>query len=302
MITPKFQAASLVLAQPNPSLNSYTLRPAARADLARLRNLLANGEHVHTQLDWWPLDELVGSWAFVVAARGDAIGALSLAVSDGLPAAWWRALALATDYEAGLLDALLQSTLDGLRRQGARALTCLAISGWLERELPRLGFAPLTQIITLRKDGPRVPVLEKNHIVIRPAAQADAPDVLAVDQAAFDATWRYGARGMTLMWHRMARVIVAEQDGQVIGYASGDLHQSTGHIVRLAVYPTHQGQQVGALLLADMVQSFFAHGAQSVTLNTQIENTTSQKLYRWFGFRPIGSFVDVWQRPLEGAI
>jgi [ribosomal protein S18]-alanine N-acetyltransferase len=290
-----------VFAQPKPSLNSYTLRPAALADLPRLRDLLASGERVHAQLDWWPLDVLVDSSAFVVAARGDAIGGLSLAVSDGQPVAWWRALALATDYEVDLLVMLLQSTLGSLNRLGARALTCLAISSWLERELPQLGFAPLTQIVTLRKDSSRVPILEKDHITIRPAAQIDAPDVLAVDQAAFDATWRYGARGMALMWRKMARVIVAEQDGQVIGYASGDLHQSTGHIVRLAVYPAHQRRQVGALLLADMVQAFFAHGAQSVTLNTQIENTISQKLYRWFGFRPIGSFVDVWQRPLEGA-
>jgi ribosomal protein S18 acetylase RimI-like enzyme len=281
--------------------NAYTLRTAVRADLPRLNRLLANSGYVHSQLDWWTLNDWIGSPAFIVAASGHgAVAGLSLAACDGSPVAWWRALALnVQDDPSALVHAILEPTLAGLRSDGAVALTCLAFSDWLQTALQALAFRLLTQVITLRKGDRRLPALDQEDILIRPAHPADLPGVLAADQAAFDPTWRYGPRTLARLHLKMKPMIVAERDGQVIGYACGDVNGFSGHIVRLAVHPAHQRRNAGALLLDAMIQSFFASGAQAVTLNTQIDNHPSQRLYRRFAFRPIGDVVDVWQRPLE---
>jgi ribosomal protein S18 acetylase RimI-like enzyme len=268
-----------------------------------LNRLLAASRsgYVHSQLDWWTLDDWIGSPAFIVAASGPgALAGLSLATYDGSPVAWWRALALnVMEDPSALVQAILKPTLDGLRSGGAVALTCLAFSDWLRTALPALAFHLLTQVITLRKENRRLPALEREDILIRPAQPADMPGVLVADQAAFDPTWRYGPRTLARLHLKMTHMLVAERDGQVIGYACGDVNGVSGHIVRLAVHPAHQRRNAGALLLGAMIQAFFASGAQAVTLNTQIDNHSSQRLYRRFAFRPIGDVVDVWQRPLE---
>jgi len=173
----------------------------------------------------------------------------------------------------------------------------MAFSDWLDDVLSELGFGMLTQVITLRKDNRHMPVL-RNAVHVRPATQADIPNVLIVDQAAFEPTWRYGLAGLSRIWSKTRHKIVAEQNGQVIGYVCGEASKSNGHVVRLAVDPAHQGQNVGAALLAAISQSFFAAGVKSITLNTQTNNTTSQKLYNRFKFQPVGYPVNVWQRPV----
>lgn len=277
----------------------YTLRPAAWTDRPGLRDLWTNSEYLHDQLDGSPPDEWIGSPSFVVAACADRLAGLSLAVCDGSPVAWWRALAMraGTDPTA-LAGALLDATLSGLRPARARALVCLAFSDWLTAALPAWGFGPLTQVITLRKNDRRVPTFDDNGTIIRPARPADAPALQSVDWAAFDATWRYGPRAWSHLQSRTKHLLVAEREGQVIGYAGGDVSRGNGHVTRLAVHPAHQGQGVGAQLLADIIVSFLAAGAQTVTLNTQVDNAASQHLYRQFNFQPVGYPADVWQRPL----
>lgn len=285
------------MAQAQLSLNSYTLRPACQDDLPLVQNLLANGDYVHNQLNWWSLDQWLGSPACIVAAQGRQVVGLSLGIWDESPVAWWRALALKAEAYA-LLGALLDSIRPGLEQLGAQTLTCMALADWLEDRLPALGFRLLTHIITLRKDDRHIPPLEKRRVIVRPATWDDVPAALAVDQAAFDATWRYGARGMTLMWRAMSHAVVAVQNGKIIGYACGNQHGNAGHVVRLAVEPAWQRQTVGKQLLAAMISAFQAAGFRAVTLNTQVDNAISQRLYRQFNFRPIGSPVGVWQRPI----
>ncbi len=275
----------------------YNSRVATPTDLPQLRRLLDHGSYVHTQLDWWSVDDWIGSPAFVVAASGERTGGLSLAVCEESPVAWWRALAIDQDWDpSAFLRAILAPTLDGLRQLSANALTCMAFSDWLENDLPSLGFNPLTKVITLRKDDRRVPSIPKNNLVIRPITAADTLKIVAVDHAAFDPTWRYGLLSMSRMWAKMSHAAVAEQHGEIMGYACGEVHKTIGHVVRLAVHPAHQGKAIGALLLADSLRALFAAGAQAVTLNTQIGNTVSQKLYRRFNFEPARYSVTVWQR------
>lgn len=278
------------------------VRSATSSDLAQLNNLLDYGEYVHNQLDGWTLDEWVDSPMLTVAEFDNRLSGFALTVYDDSPVAWWRAVALKADRDTlTMLKALLAPALQHLRQLDVAWLTCMAFSDWLKRFMPELDFAWLTEVVTLRKDDQQLPSVEQGGLVIRPAMQADMPAALAVDQAAFDWTWRYGPRGLARMWKLMSHIIVAEQDGQIVGYAGGDVNSYSAHIVRLAVHPACQRHSIGAALLAHIIRAFWADGVPAITLNTQIDNVPSQKLYRRFKFRPMGEAMRVWQKKVDKA-
>ncbi|MBN1888747.1 MAG: GNAT family N-acetyltransferase [Thermoflexales bacterium] len=283
----------------------FNLRPVVAEDLAQIRQRLANGHYVLTQLEWWSLEDSIGSPAFLAAVSAGCIEGVSLALCDnaplgnGGPVAWWRALAIKDTWDVlDFLRAALDPTLAGLRQMGASALTCMAFYTWLERALPGLEFELLTRVVTLRKDDRHRPAVKQRDVIIRQARPSDLDGVFEVDRAAFNPTWQYGQRTLSRMQRKMSRMIVAEQDRVMLGYGCGEMGRFSAHIVRLAVHPAYHGRQVGALLLDDLIRSFLAAGAQAITLNTQVDNVLSQRLYRRFNFRPVGEPVNAWQRAI----
>ncbi|MCB0080034.1 MAG: GNAT family N-acetyltransferase, partial [Caldilineaceae bacterium] len=89
------------------------------------------------------------------------------------------------------------------------------------------------------------------------------------------------------------RLQVATIDGEPVGYSAFSHRGRDGHLARLAVHPDWQGQGLGHLLLADVLQAAKAAGVQQVMLNTQVDNQRGQHLYRAYGFRPTGEVVPV---------
>ena len=88
---------------------------------------------------------------------------------------------------------------------------------------------------------------------------------------------------------------MAELNGAVVGYAFVTIHFGGRlvHLVRIAVRPSHQGREIGVRLLAEITAHARAVGAGSVTLNTQANNTSAQRLYEWFSFRRTGEVQTV---------
>ena len=84
----------------------------------------------------------------------------------------------------------------------------------------------------------------------------------------------------------------------VVGYIEGESQVTLAHINRIAVHPRYQGRGVGALLLQDALDGFWRLGAERVTLNTQSDNDSSQRLYHRFGFKPTGDVVIAWELEL----
>jgi ribosomal protein S18 acetylase RimI-like enzyme len=84
----------------------------------------------------------------------------------------------------------------------------------------------------------------------------------------------------------------------MVGYQLSTTFRSTGHLARLAVLPSMQGQGVGSALLDDMIRRFGRHDILTVTVNTQSGNYRSQRLYHHYGFRRNGYDLPVWQADL----
>jgi len=76
----------------------------------------------------------------------------------------------------------------------------------------------------------------------------------------------------------------------VIGYGGFMIVAGEGHITSVAVHPHCQGQRVGARLMLELHrEARRIDGLEALTLEVRSSNTAAQRLYRWFGYAPVGS-------------
>jgi len=84
----------------------------------------------------------------------------------------------------------------------------------------------------------------------------------------------------------LATTLVAERDGDVIGYAYYDLFADEGHLRHLSIAPAHHGQRIGQRLMERVAERMRAHGLTRWALNVKPENTSAIRLYERMGMRP----------------
>jgi ribosomal protein S18 acetylase RimI-like enzyme len=88
-------------------------------------------------------------------------------------------------------------------------------------------------------------------------------------------------------------VLVAEQDGQVLGYTYAGLEGRdymalrgpAGALYDIVVDPAHRGRGVGSMLLDATLAALEARGAPRVVLSTAERNEPAQRLFDRAGFR-----------------
>jgi len=277
-----------------------SVRPARSGDLDEVRRVIEASRHVHLQLDWWTLEDWIDNPGFLVAQSNQHIVGMGLGVRDAAAVAWLRALVAEDGLDTGrLLSALLPPMLAALRSQGIQAMNCMAWLKWLEMKLPEHGFFPLARVVTLRKDDMAAPIPLAGKAVLREANSADLDAVVAIDHAAFEPDWWYGQAIFFRAMRGAIRFIVAERDSQTVGYAFAHMNSSQAHVTRLAVHPSYQGQGIGALLMADLIEYSRAHGADAMTLNTQTYNQNSLRLYHRLGFIETDTAVTMFRRSVN---
>jgi len=103
----------------------------------------------------------------------------------------------------------------------------------------------------------------------------------------------YASFLLTQLDDKDAVVIVAEENGEVVGYSYGtnaghdwmSLRGPAGELHDIVVDPAHRGKGIGEQLLNAMVKALEAKGAPRVVLSTAYPNETAQRLFERAGFR-----------------
>ena len=151
--------------------------------------------------------------------------------------------------------------------------------------------------------------VEPSAVTIRPASPADVPAIgrlgalLVKTHHDFDpqrfiaATPRtehgYGSYLGGLLRDPDIVILVAEQDGEVLGYTYAGvegydymaLRGPAGVLYDIVVDPAHRGQGVGRVLLDATLEALEAKGAPRVVLSTAERNESAQRLFTRAGFR-----------------
>lgn len=101
-----------------------------------------------------------------------------------------------------------------------------------------------------------------------------------------------------------ATFIVAEADGEVIGYIMCRIEGGLpgfklfgmgrkGHVVSVAVLPSHRGKGIGYSLMQEAMKNIVSYGAKECYLEVRTSNLAAVSLYKKLGFeiaRIIGNY------------
>jgi ribosomal-protein-alanine N-acetyltransferase len=122
---------------------------------------------------------------------------------------------------------------------------------------------------------------------VRPMRRADVPAVYAIERDVHQGGWSAAVFRDEL--ERGDRsYVVAESDGELVGYAGLLQVLDEGHIANVAVARSRQGMQVGRRLVLELHRIALQRGITALTLEVRAGNEPAKALYRRFGYAPVG--------------
>ena len=126
-----------------------------------------------------------------------------------------------------------------------------------------------------------------SDVIIRRMTMADVDGVAAVEAATFPTPWSRDAF-VSEMKNVAARYLVAEKDGEIIGYAGAWIILDESHITNIAVLQSQRGQGIGRRLTHGLLEYLSNLGAAYATLEVRKSNVVAQNLYVSLGFIKLG--------------
>lgn len=127
-----------------------------------------------------------------------------------------------------------------------------------------------------------------NDCLIRRMTIDDVPTVAAIEAATFPTPWSEDAFRKEITDNPVARYLVAEKDGAVIGFAGAWIILDESHITNIAILAEHRGNGYGRALTAALMQYLSNLGAAYATLEVRKSNVTAQNLYKSLGYVSVG--------------
>lgn len=125
-------------------------------------------------------------------------------------------------------------------------------------------------------------------MIIRQAVAADAGDIYEIENLCFPDPWSMESLLYELEHNPRAFYIVAELEGQVVGYAGLWWIGDEGHITNVAVRPGFRNRRIGQGIVGVMIDFTTEQGIKHHTLEVRKSNEAAIGLYEKFGFRTEG--------------
>ena len=125
-------------------------------------------------------------------------------------------------------------------------------------------------------------------IKIRRMCISDLDTVAAIEENTFARPWSRESFRQELERNVAARYLVAETDGQVVGYAGAWIILDESHITNIAVAKEYRGRGIGKKMTQALLQYLSNLGACYATLEVRVSNLQAQNLYRSLGFESVG--------------
>lgn len=298
----------------NPSMpQTNGARVARRSDAQAITKLMQHALYTHVHADWhFPIDWL-GSPEFVVIEQPSvAAGSPSMAnrffsnqsqlaaclaiAADPLPSAWVRVAAVSEKVD-GLqaLTEMCHLVEASLALSDVQEIGWLQVNAWPSSWIRSIGFEKLNFMETFVKQGTEIPVVNWDQsLIFRPVKPNDLETLAKIEALAYTPLWRSSVTSLTLARRQAFSFDVVEVDDQIIGYQYSTLMVNKAHLSRITVHPEWQGRGIGSSMLAYAIEGYKKKGVTSVSLNTQIDNKYSRRMYDRFGFHPTGDRFAIW--------
>lgn len=122
---------------------------------------------------------------------------------------------------------------------------------------------------------------------LHPMEMAHLPQVLAIEQAAYEFPWTESIMSDCLRVGYSAWV-VCDASGAVLAYALMSMAAGEAHILNICVSPQHRRLGLARFMLKHLLMTARAGSIGQVFLEVRVSNTAAQQLYFAQGFETIG--------------
>ncbi len=266
------------------------VRLLTTADRGLIEHLLQTSEYVYQRFTYEELTMLLKHYPTVGLFRGNTLLSFLLSQTINAPSAWIGGFGVSWS-ESRSYTRMLKSLLDELEpRLLTRGVRYLHYSGndsehdWLRDIFLHYGFTPYRLLSAYDKFDFGIPSQGNPRVTVRAMRTSDIPALLPIEAACFEELWRYAPLSFAEIAATHPYFVVAELDGQIVGYQFNALDGEFGYLVRIAVHPKVGSKGIGARLMAEAIRFFQQARVQRIMLNTQEDNTHAHRLYEWFGF------------------
>ncbi len=275
---------------------------AAPQDLTQLANLIHFDSYVHRHLDYRAPLEWVGHEPFFVYQENNRILAALACPPDPPHVAWIRLFA--SNYQTQVShawDLLWQAACAGLKENKyLEWVAAIPLQNWFANLLINSKFSLNHHIIMLRRAANSLPEAPASqNFRIRPMTTDDLDAVAEIDQCSFPPLWQISSMYLRIAFQQAEIATVAAIDDKIIGFQISTITSAGGHLARLAVDPSYQGNKIGSAIVRDLVTQFHRRGIYALTVNTQEDNHASLGLYKKIGFDFYGEKYPVYVLPVQ---
>jgi ribosomal-protein-alanine N-acetyltransferase len=139
-------------------------------------------------------------------------------------------------------------------------------------------------------------------VTISPMRRKHVRDVLDIERRVYPRPWSAALFFSEISQRKSRYYVVAVHQKEVVGYGGLMVHDDEGHITTVAVQPEFQHAGIGTRLMLDMVDEARKRDARTLALEVRVANWPAQRLYAWFGFRPVGVRKNYYAETGEDAL
>jgi [ribosomal protein S18]-alanine N-acetyltransferase len=141
-------------------------------------------------------------------------------------------------------------------------------------------------------------------LIIRDYQQSDFERLYDIDHEAFTEDIAYSH--LELQYYlrsRRCRTLVAEDEGQVIGFVIGCSEKKRlGHIITIDVMPHRQRQRLGSQLLSEIESWLWESGAEVIYLETPVDDAGARGFYEKHGYFVIEEIEGYYNGSLDAVV
>jgi ribosomal-protein-alanine N-acetyltransferase len=183
---------------------------------------------------------------------------------------------------------------EDIAQAGGAKTAAIVQHTWFRDVLEMAGFENRQNIVMLEWLYQPWAAVEADGVRIREMTETDLPQVVKVDNTAFDPLWHNSHKTLGRALSQSLFATVAEDDSGVIGYQITTGSNSRAHLARLAVHPSVQSRGIASAIIGDLFTSLVDGNYRKLSVNTQSDNQTSLNLYAKMGFLRTGEAYPVY--------
>ena len=274
----------------------------ARQHRSALLDLASRSHWTHQHLDWhetsqW-LDKALGQ--VTLAWHG---GQLVGYIGISQPVAGWswiRLLGIRDGRMPGMVARALWDAAEArCETLGIGSVAVLMITNWLPNYLRERGFINEDDVITMSQINRKLPPAPALSARIRNADAKDFDAMARIDRLAFEPPWQLTPDDLWQALRLSTSVTLATLGGEAIAYQLSTHQAGVGHLARLAVHPEWRRRGIASALMHRLLTDFRTRNLTEFSVNTQLSNKPSQRLYERFGFYRNGKDMEFWRKRLR---